>query len=62
MSEELKRKRSLSYRDKARNFPGETGETHEKCQRIQCPRRHSNSAFQEYKSDLLLHLSACLEE
>jgi hypothetical protein len=58
----LKRKRPWSYRDKTRNFPGGTGETHEKCQHIQCPRRHSNSAFLEYKSDLLLHLSACLEK
>jgi len=58
----FKRKRSWSYRNKTRNFPGGTRETHEKCQNIQCPRRHSNSAFLEYKSDLLLYLSACLEE
>lgn len=30
----LKRKRSWSYRDKTRNFPGGAGETQEKCQRI----------------------------
>jgi len=57
----LKRKRSWSYRRKIRNFPVGTGETHENDQDIQCPRRHSNSAFLEYKSDLLLHLSAYLE-
>lgn len=62
MSWRFKRKRSWSYRGKTRNFPVATGETQENCQYIQCPRRHSNSAFLEYKSDLLLHLFACLEE
>jgi len=58
----FKRKRSWSYRGKTRNFPVETGETHENCQDIQSPRRHWSSVLLEYKSDLLLHLSACLEE
>ena len=51
----FKRKRPWSYRGKTRNFPVGTGETHENFQAIQCPRRHSNSALLEYKSDLLLH-------